>query len=58
MKNQNPSEKIIDFTDDDTLGMEIPDPDDLSNSIIMGCLVMLCLFAVFGVFCIVWLVFR
>lgn len=33
---------------DDHFDMEIPDADDLSNKILMGCLLMLVLFAVIG----------
>jgi len=45
------------FSDENILGPEIVPADAFSNAIVIGCLFMFLLFALFGACCMIWMAF-
>ena len=43
---------------DEHYDMELPDIDDTANKIVLGCLLLLILFACFGFGCVIYMIFR
>ena len=48
----------IDPTANDYSDMEIPEADELTNKIMLGCLLLLILFACFCFGCVIYMIFR
>ena len=46
------------FEPEDQYDMELPDIDDTANKIVLGCLLLLILFACFGFGCVIYMIFK